>query len=173
MAAGAVLLTHRGPVSGIFSAECLDLEVSAQGWGQVVSSRHHAVTLNFAQPFKFLFLGRKLKYGEVLACCWPSITEAYKRVGGKGRPSVDQKWASGPRFKGKDTRATVDEEEDISYHTDQSFSSRYIELNMCAIIMLLPSCLKAVIDLKINEDMGNRSRRLSAASFKTNEEKQS
>jgi len=53
---------------GMFSAQCLDLRLSAQGWGLVVSTRHHAVFLNFTQPLKFLFFGRKLKYCEVLAC---------------------------------------------------------------------------------------------------------
>lgn len=81
-----------GPVSGMFSAWCLGLESSAQGWGLVVGWRHHTVPLNSSQPPKFLFLGRKLKYCAVLACRWSSITSI---------TFLRQSWTAEPGFKGK------------------------------------------------------------------------
>lgn len=78
------------------------LRYGAGGW-LWAGWRHHTVPLNFSQPLKFLFLSRKLKYCAVLACWWSSIT-GLQGDGGKRRPSVDQRWAAGPGFKGKEER---------------------------------------------------------------------
>lgn len=72
-------------VSGMFSADCLDLGSLVRCWGLVVSCRHHTVPLNFTQPLKFHFLGRKLKCCAVLACWWSSITGACEGSGVKGK----------------------------------------------------------------------------------------
>lgn len=69
-----------------------------------MSRWHHTVPLNFTQPFKFFFQGRKLKYCAVLGTLMVIYHRGLRGGRGKRRPSVDQRWAAGPGFKGKAER---------------------------------------------------------------------